>query len=173
MTWGRSSSRGSKVKMGRVGDWLGRKVRDPLVAELRQGATPEGLASSVAVGAAIGVLPFLGTTTVLCAAAGRLFRLNHVALQVTNYLLYPAQIALIVPFVRLGETLLGAEAMPIDPATVLAEFSASPTAFLTKFGLAGVHAFLAWVLVAPATAWLLRRLLLPSLRNLAILASRR
>ena len=46
--------------MGRVGDWLSRKVREPLVRELRQGATPEGLASSVATGAALGILPFLG-----------------------------------------------------------------------------------------------------------------
>lgn len=157
--------------MGRLGDWLRRRLRDPLVAELRQGATPEGLASSVAAGAAIGILPFLGTTTVLCALAGRVLRLNHVALQLTNYLLYPAQIALIVPFVRLGEALLGAEAMPIDPAAVAAEFSASPSAFLAKFGLAGAHAFLAWVLVAPASAWLLRRLLLPPLRKLASLSS--
>ena len=157
--------------VGRVGDWLRRRVRDPLVAELRQGATPEGLASSVAVGAAIGLLPFLGTTTVLCALAGRLLRLNHVALQVTNYLLYPAQIALVVPFVRLGEALLGAEAMPIDPATVVARFTESPTAFLAEFGMAGVHAFLAWVLVVPAAAALTRRLLLPSLRKLASLSA--
>lgn len=157
--------------MGRLGDWLGRRVRDPLVAELRQGATPEGLASSVAVGAAIGLLPFLGTTTVLCALAGKVLRLNHVALQLTNYLLYPAQLALVVPFVRLGEALLGAEAMPIDPAAVVAEFSASPSAFLAKFGLAGAHAFLAWALVAPAAAWLLRRLLLPTLRKLASLSA--
>jgi uncharacterized protein (DUF2062 family) len=156
--------------MGRVGDWLRRRIRDPLVAELRQGATPEGLATSLATGAAIGLLPFLGTTTVLCALAGRLFRLNHVALQVTNYLLYPAQVALIVPFVRLGETLLGAEAMPIDPATVITEFTASPAAFLSKFGMAGVHAFLAWALVVPAAALLVRRLLLPTLRKLASLA---
>jgi len=156
--------------MGRVGDWLRRRVRDPLVAEIRQGATPEGIGTSISVGAAIGLLPFLGTTTLLCALAGRLFRLNHVALQVTNYLLYPAQIALIVPFVRLGEALLGAEAMPIDPATVVSEFSSSPTAFLAKFGMAGVHAFLAWALVVPAAALLLRRLLLPSMRKLASLA---
>lgn len=157
--------------MGRVGDWLRRRVRDPLVAELRHGATPEGLASSVAVGAAVGILPFLGTTTVLCALAGKLFRLNHAALQVTNYLLYPAQIALVVPFVRLGEALLGAEAMPIDPATVIAEFTASPAVFLAKFGLAGVHAFLAWALVVPAAALLARRLLLPTLRKLASLSA--
>lgn len=159
--------------MGRVGDWLGRRVRDPLVAELRQGATPEGLASSIAVGTAIGLLPFLGTTTVLCALAGRLFRLNHVALQVTNYLLYPAQIALIVPFVRLGEALTGAEPMPIDPSTVVAAFAESPSDFLATFGMAGVHAFLAWALVTPAAALLLRRLLLPALRRLASLASAR
>ena len=33
--------------MGRVSDWLRRKVRDPLVAELRQGATPEAVSAAV------------------------------------------------------------------------------------------------------------------------------
>ena len=96
--------------MGRVGDWLRRKVRDPLVAELRQGVTPEALATAVATGGALGLLPFLGTTTAACALAGRLARLNHLALQLTNYLLAPVQLLLIIPFVRLGEWLTGAAA---------------------------------------------------------------
>lgn len=153
--------------MGRIGAWLAAKVRDPLVRELRQGATAEGLADSVATGAAIGVLPLLGSTTVLCALAGKLFRLNHVALQLTNYLLYPAQIALLVPFVRLGEWITGAEAMPISPSTVVAEFTAGPLAFLAKFAWAGVHGVLAWALVAPLCGWMLGRALRPTFRRLS------
>lgn len=153
--------------MGRLGAWLAGKVRDPLLAELRQGATPEGLAASVSTAAAIGLLPLLGTTTALCALAGRLFRLNHVALQLTNYLLYPAQIALLVPFVRLGEWLTGSEAMPLDPSTVLSEFAAGPGAFLEKFAWAGVHGVLAWALTAPLAGWLLGRALRPTFRRLS------
>lgn len=157
--------------MGSVGAWLARRVRDPLIAELRQGATPEGLAASVSTGAAVAVLPLLGTTTALCALAGKVFRLNHVALQLTNYLLYPAQIALLVPFVRLGEWLTGAEAMPLSPSTVVAEFTAGPGAFLARFAWTGARGVLAWALVAPLAGWLLNRSLRPAFRRLATLKS--
>ncbi len=153
--------------MGAVGAWLARRVRDPLVAELKQGATPEGLANSAAVGAAIGLLPFLGTTTFLCFVAGRLARLNHVALQTVNYLLYPAQIALIVPLVRLGEAVTGAEPMPLSPALIAEKFAESPAAFLGEFGVAGLHGLLGWTLAIPAAAWLLGLALRPTFRRLA------
>jgi uncharacterized protein (DUF2062 family) len=158
--------------MGRVGDWLRRKVRDPLVAELRQGVTPEALATAVATGASLGLLPFLGTTTAACALAGRLARLNHLALQLTNYLLAPVQLLLIIPFVRLGEWLTGAEPVAIDLATVARVFTETPGLFFERFGLAGLHAALAWAVVVPALAWLLRRLLLPTFRRLATLTPR-
>ena len=158
--------------MGRVGDWLRRKVRDPLVAELRQGVTPEALATAVATGAALGLLPFLGTTTAACALAGRLARLNHLALQLTNYLLAPVQLLLIIPFVRLGEWLTGAEPVAVDLATIVRVFTETPGLFFQRFGLAGLHAALAWAVVVPALAWLLRRLLLPTFRRLATLTPR-
>lgn len=156
--------------MGRLGDWLGRKVRDPLVAELRQGTSPEALATAVATGAALGLLPFLGTTTAACALAGRVARLNHLALQLTNYLLAPVQLLLIVPFVRLGERLTGAAAVDLDVATLVRVFTETPGLFFARFGLAGLHAALGWVVVAPALAWLLRHLLLPGFRRLATLS---
>lgn len=153
--------------MGRVGDWLARRVRDPLARELVQGSSPEGLATSVAAGAALGILPFLGLTSLACLAAGRLFRLNHVALQLANYLAWPLQLALLVPFVRLGERLTGSPALPIDPATIVARFAESPSAFLAEFGVAGLHGLLGWTLVAPACGWALRALILPAFLRLA------
>ena len=41
-------------------------------------------------------------------------RLNVVAMQVANHLVYPAQLLLLVPFVRLGERLTGAERLPLS-----------------------------------------------------------
>jgi len=93
--------------MGRVSDWLRRRVRDPLVAELRQGATPEAVSAAVAISFAIAILPFIGLTALLCLVAGRLFHLNQVVMQIINHTAFPLQILLIVPFVRLGETLSG------------------------------------------------------------------
>ena len=150
-----------------MGTWLVRKIRDPLVAELRQGANPDGLAKSIATGATIAVLPLLGITTLLCLLAGKVFRLNHIALQIANYLLYPAQFALLVPFIRLGEWIVGAEKMPVNPMTLISEFSAAPGDFMVKFAMAGVHGVLAWSVTAPLCGWILWQALRPTFRRLA------
>jgi uncharacterized protein (DUF2062 family) len=150
-----------------MGAWLIRKIRDPLVAELRQGATPDGLAASIATGATIAVLPLLGVTTFLCLLAGKVFRLNHIALQIANHLLYPLQFALLVPFIRLGEWIVGAEKMPVNPMTLLSEFSAAPGDFMAKFAMAGVHGALAWILTAPLCGWILWQILRPIFRRLS------
>jgi hypothetical protein len=141
--------------MGRVADWLRRKVRDPLLAELRQGASPEGVAASAAVSLAIAINPIIGTTTVGCLLAGRLFRLNHVVMQVINHLSYPLQILLIVPFVRLGETVTGAPHVSLRPGDILDEFSRSFSGFVQKFWMAYVHGIVGWLIVVPAAAWVL------------------
>jgi uncharacterized protein (DUF2062 family) len=145
--------------MGRVSDWLRRKVRDPLVAELRQGATPEAVAAAVTVSLAIAINPIIGTTTVGCLLAGRLFRLNHVVMQVINHTSYPLQILLIVPFVRLGETVTGAEHLPLSPSAIVDEFGRSFGGFLQKFGMAYVHGIIGWLIVVPASAWILNLVL--------------
>lgn len=152
--------------MSRAGDWLRRKVRDPLLAELRQGATPDAAAAAVAVSLAIAINPIIGTTTVGCLVAGRLFRLNHVIMQVVNHLTYPLQLLLIVPFVRLGEALTGAEPIALSPTALLEEFNRSWVGFAQKFGLAYVHGLLGWALIVPATAWLLHFALRAAFRRL-------
>src|SRR5262249_17746931 len=52
--------------------------------------------------------PMAGVPTLLCALAAFVLRLNFPALQVVNNLCSPLQIALLIPFVRLGSRLLGA-----------------------------------------------------------------
>ena len=145
--------------MGRVSDWLRRKVRDPLVAELRQGATPEAVSAAVAVSFAIAIVPFIGLTTLLCLIAGRLFRLNHVVMQVVNHTAFPLQILLIVPFVRLGETMTGARHFALTPTAIVDEFNRSIPDFLEKFWLTGLHGLLGWAITVPLACWLLHLIL--------------
>ena len=111
--------------MGRLSDWLRRKVRDPLMAELRQGAAPESVAAAVSVSLAIAINPIIGTTTVGCVIAGRLFRLNHVVMQIINHVSYPIQILLIVPFVRLGETVTGSQHLHLTPQAIIDKVNAA------------------------------------------------
>jgi len=127
-----------------------RRVGDPLVSLLAQGLTPERLALSLAVGLVLGLFPIVGATTLLCVAAGFAFRLNHVALQLANHLAYPLQVPLILAFVRLGERLLGAPRVTLDPLALARHFQRDATGFLREFGLTGLHGILGWGLVAPA-----------------------
>src|SRR5271166_5307916 len=75
----RSSSKG-RVKKG----LLHRKLIRPVVDLLKQGVTPEKMALSLALGAAIGVFPAIGWTTALCAIAALALRLNLAAIQIVN-----------------------------------------------------------------------------------------
>src|ERR1700692_2676016 len=72
---------------------------------LRQGISPPRLALTLALGFVIGCIPLIGLPTGLCALIALAFRLNQPAIQAANYAAMPFQIALIVPFVRLGEKL--------------------------------------------------------------------
>jgi uncharacterized protein (DUF2062 family) len=139
--------------------WFKRKVKDPLLAELKQGITAKDLALASAVSLAIAVNPFIGTTTILCLLAGKIFRLNHVVMQIINYFSYPLQIALIIPWIRLGEKLTGAEAQVIEITQMKAEFSQSFANFVSKFCQLGVHAFLGWLVVIPFATWLVYQIL--------------
>lgn len=144
-----------------------RRVVGPLVAQLRQGATPDGLALTSAVGLACGVLPFLGFTTGLCFVAALVLRLNQPVIHVINQLLWPVQLALIVVYVRAGAWLFGAEALPFDPAEIQRVFWSSQAEFWSRFGLMGLHALTAWLLTVPIIVGFAYYTLRPVLRRLA------
>ena len=140
-----------------------------LGALLRQGHTPEKIALSVALGVTLGLFPIFGTTTLLCVAAAVALRLNHPAIQITNQLMYPIQIPLIVVFIRLGESMLGVAPIPFSATLMMAELRAHPTVLMERFGAAGLRGVLGWALVAPVVVGLTYAVLVPILRT----ASRR
>ncbi len=127
--------------------WLQRRVWDPLLGLLREGLSPRSLAWSLAVGLALGICPLWGTSTGLCLAAGWAFRLNQPAMQVANYLAYPLQLALLVPFIRLGEILFGAPRLPLSLAVLQAAFRQDVWGTFGQFWTSLWHAGVAWLLV--------------------------
>ena len=126
-----------------------RRLVGPLRAQLTQGVTPDRLALTLAVGTACSLLPFLGFTTLLNLGVGLWLRLNQPILQTVNYLLGAVQLGLILVYVRAGEFIWRAPAMPLSVPTLLQAFRADPLAFLRRFAWTGVHAGTAWLLTAP------------------------
>jgi len=144
-----------------------RRVARPIVELLRQGVTPEKMALSLALGAALGVFPVLGTTTALCALAAFIWRLNLPAIQIVNYFVYPWQIALLIPFFRAGEKLFGAPHLPLSLAQILTVVHASFWS-ATRFLWTTIwHAAVAWCLIAPMFVALAYLILVALLRRIA------
>lgn len=141
--------------------WLRRRTWEPLLALLKTGLSPQGLAWSVAAGLALGVFPMLGTTTLLCAAAAFAFRLNQPAMQLVNYLAYPLQLVLLIPFIRMGERLFGIESMPLSLPAMLQALKADTFGTITLFWSRIWHACVVWALVAIPLATLLAFILRP------------
>jgi len=139
--------------------WIRRPILGPLVALLRQGITPERLALCVALGIAIGNIPILGVSTILCAAIALIFRLNLPAIQIAQWAMAPTQLLLIIPFVRLGEWLLRAPVQPVSIKAGLALMSQGVGRAVIVLWDAIVHATFAWLLVAPLAIFLLYKCL--------------
>jgi uncharacterized protein (DUF2062 family) len=140
------------------------RVAEPVMALLRQGLTPEGLALSLAFGIAAGLFPVIGATTVLGLLFGAVLRLNVPALQLANWLAYPLQLAAILPLVRLGEWLVGAPPVSFSVAQIVASVSVDPVGTIERYGLTGLHGILGWITVVPIVVLVLYRVLLPVLR---------
>lgn len=126
-----------------------KKIYDPLLAQLKQGVTPQKLAQSVAFGVVLGSLPVIGVTTSLCLLAAAIFKLNHVAIQTVNYLVYPVQIALIIPFLRMGEWLFGVSPASLNIKMMMNEFSHDFLLSMQKYGMTALRGVAAWAIVAP------------------------
>jgi len=144
-----------------------RKIAGPALDMLRQGITPEKLALSLSLGITLGVTPVLGATSLLCFLAAALLRLNLPAIQLVNYLVYPLQFALLVPFLRLGGWLFGNEAagMPLGEMLQLARDDFWGAVAL--LGPATLQALGAWALSAAAATVVLYFALAALLRRLA------
>lgn len=81
----------------------------PLLNFLKRGVSPKKLAWSVAIGMVLGISPLLGFTTLLGLAIALIFRLNLAAVQLVNYIVYPLQLVLLVPYFQLGASVFGKE----------------------------------------------------------------
>ena len=129
-----------------------RRIFNPLIDLLKQGITPEKLALSVALGVTIGVFPVLGSTTILCGIAAWALKLNIPAMQLVNYLVYPLQLALLIPFLQSGGKLFGSGQVHLSLAQVFELIRGDFWKALGVLGVATLHGILLWMIVSPVAA---------------------
>ena len=100
-----------------------------------QSTSGDSIAIILAVGLVLGTFPVYGCPTVFCLLAAVALRLNAPALQLVNQLSSPLQLALLIPFARLGERIVA------SPAT-------ASHSILSRFSEFTIHAIAGWLCVS-------------------------
>ncbi len=147
-------------------NFIRRRVVEPLLQLLRIGATPHQLAWSIAIGIVIGINPLLGSTTLLALALTPVFRLNIVASQLGNHVMYPLELLLFPAFIRLGILLFHTSGLPLERKALVHAVKFHPWDTTRLLWSWEWHALVVWVVVAVILAPLLQRALRPALEHM-------
>jgi uncharacterized protein (DUF2062 family) len=153
-------------------NWAYRRLVLPILALLRMGATPEKLAWSIAAGLLIGISPILGATTIICLAVAFLFRLNVAASQLGNHAVYPLELILVIPFIRVASRVFHTAPMPLSAKDLIHAAREHPLDLSRQLWLWEWHAFLLWAILAAIAAPLIALALTPILQKLLIRVDR-
>lgn len=138
-----------------------------MIKQLTQGISADKLAWTIAIGCAAGIFPIMGTTSVVCFLAAAYLRLNQPVIQVVCLTLWLAHLALILPFIKLGQWIHGADPIKGSVATLLKEFFVNPWQFAQDYWLAAWHGIVAWLIVSIPLILIVRAFSLPLLRAAA------
>ncbi len=130
----------------KFGNFLRKKLWDPLLNLARQGFTPHQLALSIALGTGFGMVPFIGLTTILCTFWALRLRLNVAFTIVLGYLMQPLQLALYVPFVDLGQTIFPVTPIAFSLDILYDMFRTNWLGALQQLWVANLAGIFAWVL---------------------------
>jgi len=128
------------------------KTMTTRIASLVRDLSPKDVALLLAMGLVLGIFPMCGIPTILCILASRVARVNFPALQIVNQLSWPLQIAMLVPFARLGSRIIA----PSNDFT---------TTIAGKLGIAALQAVAGWVCICIPLGLLLYFSLLCILRR--------
>jgi hypothetical protein len=79
------------------------KVKAKTTALFKQGLSPKELSQSLIVSGLISTIPILGVSTFMITTVSLKRKLNLPVMISLSYLMWPVQILLIIPFIRVGE----------------------------------------------------------------------
>ena len=133
--------------------------------ELKLGVSPEFVALAVIVGLVSSTWPQIGTNPIMALILSWSFKCNKAITSGVSLVFTPFQYALMIPFLRLGETILGVEHFETTVPDIIKIVFTDPIGSFSILGIPLLHAILgwisAWALVGPAlffpTRWLMRR----------------
>ncbi|MBN2213756.1 MAG: DUF2062 domain-containing protein [Bacteroidales bacterium] len=145
---------------------LKNRIFSKILDFLKKGITPHKLALSVSLGITIGIIPLYGLTSLLVTLVVFCFRLNLTASHIGHYMVYPLQILLIFPFLKLGDLIFNNSLLPHSFDQLFAMLRTDVWGTLHHFWLAYLTATAVWFIVSIPLAIILYKVLFFSFRKL-------
>jgi hypothetical protein len=130
-------------------EMMGPRTLSPVGALISSGESVSKTAWTVALGFAIGLFPLIGVTTIVCVLLAGVLRLKQASIQVGNYAALPLQIILLIPCLRLGERITGAERFVFEPLKLLKSFPNVSETTAHAVVMAQLHMIEGWAVMAP------------------------
>ncbi len=137
-----------------------------IIALLKKGTSPRELAIAVAVTFVLGLFPVLGSTTILCTAFALMFRLNLPLVHLINYSVYPLQLVMLIPFMKLGEIIFQFENLSYGFEEVVELISNDVFNAISVLWNVTLQGIGAWLIIAPVVSYTLYLILHPAFRRI-------
>lgn len=139
----------------RFKNFVNNKYAAPLIKLLKQGTTPREIALGVAISSVLAVFPVLGSTTILTTGFALLFRLNLPLIQLVNFTVYPIQIALLIPFMKLGEWIFQYAELNYSLSEILNMLTNDLMGTIEMLWWVSMQGIGAWLITAPIVSFIL------------------
>ncbi len=122
------------------------KQKDRLLKIIAQELSEHKVALAISLGVVIGVVPFfLGLSIYLSLFAAWRFKLNHILIQFVSNIIYPLQLILFIPFLKLGTVIFSSHKSEFSVETILFIIKHNPVEALKTFGIYHIYGLLLWI----------------------------
>jgi uncharacterized protein (DUF2062 family) len=132
----------------------------------KQGITSEALALSISIGIIGGAFPLIGFASYICLFLTLVFKQNIIIVQVANWLSYPIQILLLIPFMKLGNAIFGSSDLTITIHQVVVAFQSGLMHGVKLIGIFSLYGVIAWAVIALPSFLIVYSILLLLFRNI-------
>lgn len=137
-----------------------------IVRLLSEGITPSRISWAIMIGITVGLIPFIGINTILLTLIALVFRLNVALIQIVNYVVYPFQLLLYLPFLKLGCFISGNPQLTLTFKEIKNSFKDSWWNAVVDLWSIHLWGLIAWLLISIPLGVILYFVLMRIFRNL-------
>jgi uncharacterized protein (DUF2062 family) len=125
-----------------------RKTVDNFNTLIKQDLSAPKMSKAVAWGLFLGIIPFFcGVNIMLSALVCWRFKLNHLLVQLVNNVVYPLQLILFVPFIKIGVKWFSSSEMVFSSNLILSIFKDNVWDGICLLGSWNLYGLLAWLIL--------------------------